>query len=66
MCEANAYLKDGSDETLFMESVDIIEPFEDGLRIVDIFGSQKFIQAKIKDMNLLNHRIILEKSSEQD
>lgn len=60
MCEANAYLKEGESETLFMESVDIIEPYEDGLKLVDIFGMQKFIQAKIKDMNLLNHRIILE------
>lgn len=61
MCEANAYLKDGAVEVLFMESVDIIEPYEDGLKLVDIYGKQKFIHASIKDMNLLNHRIILEK-----
>jgi len=64
MCEANAYLTEDAQETLFMEAVDIIEPFEDGLRIADIFGAQKFIRAKIKDMNLLNHRIILEKLPE--
>jgi len=46
---------------LLMESVDIIEPYEDGLKLMDIFGKQLFIQAKIKDMTLLNHRIILEK-----
>lgn len=62
MCEANAYLKTGETETLFMESVDVIEPYEDGLKLVDIFGKQKFIQAQIKDMNLLNHRIILEQT----
>lgn len=62
MCEANAYLKDGENDVLFMESVDTIEPYEDGLKLVDIFGKQKFIQAKIKDMALLNHRIILEKT----
>lgn len=61
MCEANAFLKQGEEEVLFMESVDIIEPYEDGLKLVDIFGKQKFIQARIKDMTLLNHRIILEK-----
>jgi len=61
MCEANAYLKDGEEEVLFMEAVDIIEPHEEGLKLVDIYGKQKFIQAKIKDMNLLNHRIVLEK-----
>lgn len=61
MCEANAYLRDGETEEMFMESVDIIEPYENGLKLIDIFGMQKFIQAKIKDMTLLNHRIVLEK-----
>jgi predicted RNA-binding protein len=61
MCEANAYVQDGENEVLFMEAVDTIEPYENGLKLVDIFGMQKFIQAKIKDMALLNHRIILEK-----
>lgn len=61
MCEANAYLKDGDKELLFMESVDTIEPYENGLKLMDIFGKQLFIQARIKDMALLNHRILLEK-----
>jgi len=61
MCEANAYVQDGENEVLFMEAVDTIEPYENGLKLVDIFGMQKFIQARIKDMALLNHRIILEK-----
>lgn len=62
MCEANAYLKKGDKEELFMEKVDVVEPFETGLRLVDIFGRQKIIDAKIKDMNLLNHRIVLEEN----
>lgn len=64
MCEANAYLKNGEEEVLFMESVDIIEPYEEGLKLVDIFGKQKFVRAIIKDMTLLNHRILLEHMSE--
>lgn len=62
MCEANAYLKDGEKEELFMVSVDTIEPYEDGLKLTDIFGKQMFIKARIKDMTLLNHRIVLEKT----
>lgn len=62
MCEANAYLKDGENEVLFIEAVDTIEPYENGLKLMDIFGKQMFIQAKIKDMTLLNHRILLEKT----
>jgi len=64
VCEANAYIRQGDSEELLMEQVDIIEPSELGLRLVDIFGRQKLIQAKIKDMNLLNHKIILEKIPE--
>jgi predicted RNA-binding protein len=60
VCEANAYLKQGEEEILFMESVDIIEPYDEGLKLVDIFGKQKFVRAIIKDMTLLNHRILLE------
>lgn len=66
MCEANAYLKKNDEEVLFMESVDIIEPYEDGLKLVDIFGRQKFIKAKIKDMTLLDHRIMLEETVSPD
>jgi len=61
MCEANAYVRDGENEVLLMEAVDTIEPHEDGLKLMDIFGKQLFIQAKIKEMSLLSHRIVLEK-----
>ena len=61
MCESNAYLKDGETEVMLMESVDTITPSENGLKLIDIHGKQLFINAKIKEMNLLNHRIILER-----
>jgi len=61
MCESNAYLKDGENEVMLMESVDSIEPFENGLKLMDRFGKEIFVRAKIKNMNLLNHRIILER-----
>lgn len=66
MCEANAYLQSNDQEVLLMESVDIIEPYEEGLKLVDIFGRQKFVKAQIKDMTLLNHRIVLEETTGAD
>ncbi|WP_088224711.1 CooT family nickel-binding protein [Desulfosporosinus sp. FKB] len=63
MCEANAYFNSDGQEVLFMEAVDVIEPYEDGLKLVDIFGRQKFVKARIKDMTLLNHRIVLEETA---
>ncbi len=61
MCEANVYLKESNKNApcLLMESVDIIEPHGNGLRLVDIFGNQKFVDAKIQDMKLVDHQIIL-------
>lgn len=61
MCEANAYLVKDGEEHLLMESVDIVEPEEDGRwRIVNIFGDQKTVKGKIKAMKLVNHRILFE------
>jgi predicted RNA-binding protein len=60
MCEANAYMfKDGKEE-MFLESVDVIEPEEGKLRLVNIFGEQKLTDAKIKKLALGEHKIILE------
>lgn len=60
MCEANAYLKKGDKEELFLKNVDRIIPQEDGLLMEDIFGTRKLIKAKIKEMALVDHKIILE------
>jgi predicted RNA-binding protein len=59
MCEANAYLVDGETEKLILESVDTVEPDEDGLRLVNIFGEQKFIKARIHSLSLVDHKILL-------
>ncbi len=61
MCEANAYLMKGDEEELFMENVDIIRPEGEGVYIQDIFGEQRWLKAHIKEMNLVQHRIVLEK-----
>lgn len=64
MCEANVYYidKDGK-ETLFMEAVDTIVPSEEGLIMENIFSERKTVKAKIKEMALVHHRIVLEDES---
>lgn len=59
MCEANAYLINGKEEQLVMESVDKVEPEEDGLRLVNIFGEQKFVKAAVYALSLVDHKILL-------
>ena len=61
MCEANAYIFRDDKEELLLKSVDLVEPQDDGsFLLVDIFGTQKIIKGKLKQMNLVNHKIIFE------
>ena len=59
MCEANAYLVKGDEKELIMEAVDTVEPQDDGLRLISIFGDQKFIKARIHSLALVDHHIFL-------
>ena len=60
MCEATAYLiKDGQEEKL-LESVDVVEPDNGKLRLVNIFGEQKVVNARIVKLNLVEHKILLQ------
>ncbi|MGI9950996.1 CooT family nickel-binding protein [Moorellaceae bacterium AZ2] len=60
MCEANAYLLKGDKEELVLEGVDRVVPQEDGILLEDIFGKRKLLRARIKEMALVEHKIILE------
>ena len=61
MCEASAYILRDDQEELVLKSVDVLEPRNGGeFLLVDIFGGQKTIRAKLKRMNLVDHKIIFE------
>ena len=61
MCEANVYLVDKEGrERLLLESVDKIIPIEEGIFLENIFSQRKTIRARIKEMELVEHKIILE------
>ena len=60
MCEAAAFIiRDGKEE-LVLDSVDLLEPENGNIRLVNIFGEQKILRARIKQLSLVNHKIILE------
>jgi predicted RNA-binding protein len=52
-------LEDGI-EKVIMESVDILRPEDDGVYLENIFGEHLKIQARIKEMRLVDHHILLE------
>ncbi|MGD9010325.1 MAG: CooT family nickel-binding protein [Desulfobacteraceae bacterium] len=61
MCEANAYFIKDEKEQLILESVDVVQPGDDHTwRLVNIFGDQKEIRARIKKMRLVEHKILFE------
>jgi Predicted RNA-binding protein len=62
MCEANVYIIDESgNEKLFLEAVDRIVPEDENLLLENIFGQRKTVKARIKEMQLVDHKIILQK-----
>ena len=61
MCEANAYIVEENEEKLIMEAVDTVEPEEDGIKLTNIFGDQKFVKAHIHSLSLIDHKVFLMK-----
>jgi len=47
---------------LVLEAVDILENEGGKLRVANIFGEQKLLNARIRSMSLVEHRIILEET----
>ena len=62
MCEANVYLVKEGKEELVLEDVSILRPERDELYLQNLFGEQKRMKARIKELNLINHRILLEET----
>ncbi len=60
MCEANAYILKNGKEELLLEKVDRVLPHEKGLLLQDIFGRQMLLEGRIKELALVDHKIVLE------
>ncbi len=61
MCEANVYLYENGKEELFLERVDRVIPKDGEIYLENIFGQRKTLAARIKELQLIDHRIILER-----
>lgn len=60
MCDSSAYLLTEGKETLLLEHIDFFELSGDDVLLVDIFGEEKRIKARVKTLSLLEHRIYFE------
>jgi predicted RNA-binding protein len=60
MCESNAYIKEGNEEILYLPAVDVIDWRGGKLYLKSISGEERYFNGEIVEMNLANHRIILQ------
>ena len=61
MCEANVYIVNKDVEELLLERVDKIIPQNGEIYLENIFGERKTVAARIKELHLVDHRVILER-----
>ncbi len=60
MCETHAFIfKNGREEKL-LENVDQVDVEGDEIRMINIFGEQKILRAKIKSYNNAEGKLLLE------
>lgn len=59
MCEAKVFLEKDGELKEYMENVVTIRPEGERLLLVDLFGEQRFIKASVKELKLLDHKVIL-------
>lgn len=62
MCEASAYLVQDGKEELILENVDELHKEGDTIKITNLFGDQKVLEAQIKMISFVENKILLEKA----
>ncbi|MGB9813365.1 MAG: CooT family nickel-binding protein [Thermovenabulum sp.] len=61
MCESRVVILEDGKEKEIMENVIYVEPQDGKVFMYDLLGQQKLVDAVIKEIKLLDHKIILEK-----
>ena len=61
MCEASSYLIQDGKEELILENVDELHREGDVVKMVNLFGDQKVLEARIRMISFVENKIILEK-----
>jgi predicted RNA-binding protein len=59
MCQSNAYLERDGEEKLILEDVGLIKPEDGKVHLISIFGEEEVVDAEIRVIDLLHHKIIL-------
>ncbi len=63
MCESAAYIfKDGELERI-MDNVVSVDPYEGKVYLTDLLGEQKIVDGEIKEIRLMDHKIIIKENN---
>ena len=62
MCQSNAYLEHDGQQQLIIEDVGLMRPEGDKILLISIFGEERLLDANIKMIDLIHHKIVLEKT----
>lgn len=64
MCESAAFILEKNKELRkVMDYIVNIDPYEDKICLTDLFGNKKIIDGSIKEIRLMDHKIILEENT---
>lgn len=62
MCESAAYVLKNNNLERVMDNVVSIDPYEGKVYLTDLLGEQKIIDGEIKEIRLMDHKIIIKES----
>lgn len=63
MCDVNVFVVKNGVEEKVLENVDIIESVDGGMRLVNIFGEERTIDAKLLHYNNSEKRMVFQPQS---
>ncbi len=60
MCQTSAYIVRDGQEELVLQDVISVTPEQGGVRMVNLFGEEKTVPGRIRQIDLLAHRIVIQ------
>ncbi|HUJ68873.1 MAG TPA: CooT family nickel-binding protein [Syntrophorhabdales bacterium] len=64
MCQTAAYIvRDGQEELVLQDVISVV-PGEGGVRLVNLFGEERTVPGRIRQIDLLAHRVIIQSGPE--
>lgn len=63
MCQSSVYMEKEGEEQEILKDAILVEPVDNGVKIQAMFEAPKLVKARIKRIDLLKHKVILEETT---